>query len=578
MDQTSRPLRRTRGRRAVALGAIVVAMTLIDSALPAPSSFAARSNAPYRIGPVGPAPMTGAQRHGHRHLCSQPTHKRQMSCHAIVSTDPATPAVAISPSSLPAGYGPTDLRSAYGIAASGSRSATVAVVDAYDDPKAAADLAVYRSTYGLPPCTTANGCFRKVDQTGGTHYPPSDPGWAGEISLDLDMVSAICPGCSILLVEASTADFADLGAAVNKAIALGARFVSNSYGGGEDSSDPSADAAYFNHPGVAITASAGDSGYGVEYPAASRYVTAVGGTSLTRAANARGWTEAVWSTSSAEGTGSGCSAYTAKPLWQTDKSCGKRTVSDVSAVADPDTGVAVYDTDGSAGWNVYGGTSAAAPIIAGVYALAGTPRASDFPAAYPYRNPNQLWDVTGGSNGTCTVKYYCSAIAGYDGPTGLGTPHGLAAFTAPPAVVTIVNGGFEIGSISGWSVTGTDSVLAVARYSGAYGLQLGSTGPSGTSSASQTFTVAAGGTALSFWYRTMCPDTISRGWASVSLADLTAGTTLTALPKTCVRDSGWVHSSAPVIAGHKYTLTLTNRDDNSLGSATHTYYDGVTVS
>jgi hypothetical protein len=551
---------------------------LVDAALDAPSSFAARSDASYRIGPADPAATVGLQKHGHRHLCSQPTRKRQMSCHAIVSTDPATPEVAISPSALPAGYGPADLRSAYGIAAPGSRSATVAIVDAYDDPNAAADLAVYRGTYGLPPCTAANGCFRKVDQTGGTHYPPGDPGWAGEISLDLDMASAICPGCSILLVEANTADVADLGTAVNKAVALGARFVSNSYGGDEDSSDPSADAAYFNHPGVAITASAGDSGYGVEYPAASQYVTAVGGTSLTRSSNARGWTETVWSTSSAEGTGSGCSAYTAKPRWQADKSCGKRTVSDVSAVADPDTGVAVYDTDGSAGWNVYGGTSAAAPIVAAVYALAGTPAAADYPAAYPYSNPNQLWDVTGGSNGTCIVAYYCSAISGYDGPTGLGTPRGLAAFTAPPAVATVVNGGFEAGSISGWSESGTVSVLAAARYSGAYGLQLGSTGPSGTSSASQTFTVAAGGTTLWFWYRNLCPDTVSRGWATVSLADVTSGTTLIALPKTCAKDSGWVHTSAPVIAGHKYTLTMTNRDDNSPGSATHTYYDGVTVS
>jgi hypothetical protein len=576
LDQTSRPRRRARGRRAVALGAIVVAATLIDSALVAPHSFAAPSGA-NRIGPADPAPMAGAQKHGHRHLCSQPAHKGQMSCHAIVSTDPATPAIAISPSALPAGYGPTDLRSAYGIGQTLSSPATVAVVDAYDDPNAAADLAVYRSTYGLPPCTVANGCFRKVDQTGGTHYPPGDPGWAGEISLDLDMVSAVCPGCSILLVEANTADLADLGASVNKAVALGARFVSNSYGGGEDSSDPSADAAYFNHPGVAITASAGDSGYGVEYPAASQYVTAVGGTSLARATNARGWTESVWSTSSVEGTGSGCSAYTAKPRWQTDKSCGKRTVSDVSAVADPDTGVAVYDTDGSAGWNVYGGTSAAAPIIAGVYALAGTPAATDYPAAYPYRSPNQLWDVTAGSNGTCAVNYYCSAVAGYDGPTGLGTPHGVAGFTATPATPTVVNGGFEAGSISGWAGTGTGSVLAVARHSGAYGLQLGITGPSGTSSVSQTFAVPAGSTTVSFWFRTLCPDTISRGWATASLADLTAGTTLTALPRTCVADSGWAHTLAAVTAGHKYALTLTNHDDNSAGSTTHTYYDDVTV-
>lgn len=577
MKQTSLTLRRAHARRAVTLGAVIVAAALLDSAITAPSSFAARSAAAHQIGPADPAPVTGAHKHGHRHLCDQARHAGQMSCHAIVSTDPAVPETTIGPRALPAGYGPADLRSAYGLTSSGSSAATIAIVDAYDDPNAAADLAVYRSTYALPQCTIANGCFRKVDQAGGTHYPPADPGWAGEISLDLDMASAICPGCGILLVEANTANLSDLGTAVNKAVALGARYVSNSYGGGEDPSDPLADTTYFNHPGVAITASAGDSGYGVEYPAASQYVTSVGGTSLTRAANARGWTEAVWNTSSVEGTGSGCSAYTAKPRWQSDPACGKRMVSDVSAVADPDTGVAVYDTYSSAGWNVYGGTSAAAPIIAGVYALAGAPGANDYPAAYPYRSPSQLWDVTAGSNGTCIVTYFCAAVSGYDGPTGWGTPHGVGAFIAP-ATAPIVNGGFEVGSTSGWTATGTAAVLSTARHSGAYGLQLGSTAPSGVSSAAQTFTVASGSTALSFWYRNMCPDTISQGWATVSLADLTTGGTTIALPKTCIRDSGWVRTSIPVTAGHKYTLTLTNRDDNAPGTATHTYYDDVTVS
>jgi subtilase family serine protease len=175
-----------------------------------------------------------------------------------------------------------------------------------------------------------------VSQTGSTTaLPTADSGWAGEISLDLDMASAICPNCHILLVEAKSSSMANLGTAVNEAVSLGAKYVSNSYGGGESSSDATYDSAYFNHPGVAITVSAGDAGYGAEYPAASKYVTAVGGTRLSTSSTTRGWTESVWRTSSAEGTGSGCSAYDTKPAWQTDTGCAKRMIADVSAVADP---------------------------------------------------------------------------------------------------------------------------------------------------------------------------------------------------------------------------------------------------
>ncbi|MFF7053139.1 peptidase S8 [Streptomyces griseorubiginosus] len=335
----------------------------------------------------------------------------------------------------PTGYGPTDLRSAYGLtaaAASGGTGATVAIVDAYNDPNAEADLATYRSYYGLPACTTANGCFKKVSQTGSTtSLPASDAGWSEEISLDLDMVSAIAPNAHILLVEATSPTMANLGKSVNEAVALGAKFVSNSYGGSESSSDTSYDSSYFNHPGVAITVSAGDSGYGTEYPAASKYVTSVGGTALSTASNSRGWTETVWRTSSTEGTGSGCSTYDAKPSWQTDTGCTKRMISDVSAVADPATGVSVYDSYGiTAGWYTFGGTSAAAPIIASVYALAGTPGSSDYPAQYPYQHTSALNDVTSGNNGTCTTSYFCTARTGYDGPTGLGTPEGVTGFTS----------------------------------------------------------------------------------------------------------------------------------------------------
>ncbi|WP_328912861.1 MULTISPECIES: S53 family peptidase [unclassified Streptomyces] len=330
----------------------------------------------------------------------------------------------VKPAATPSGYGPADLRSAYALPATGGSGATVAIVDAYDDPNAEADLATYRSTYGLAACTTANGCFRKVGQSGTSSLPKADAGWAEEISLDLDMVSAVCPSCHILLVEATSSSMANLGTAVNTAVSLGAKYVSNSYGGSESSSDTSYDSSYFNHPGVAITVSAGDSGYGAEYPAASKYVTAVGGTSLKKNSTARGWTDTVWN-----GTGSGCSRYDAKPTWQKDTGCAKRTIADVSAVADPATGVAVYDTyGGDKGWEVFGGTSASSPIIASVYALAGTPSSSSTPASFPYAHTGSLNDVVSGSNGSCSGSYLCTGATGYDGPTGLGTPNGVTAF------------------------------------------------------------------------------------------------------------------------------------------------------
>src|SRR6266568_2491039 len=243
----------------------------------------------------------------------------------------------------PAGYGPSSVQSAYKLPSTTAGSGeTVAIVDAYNDPTAAADLAVYRSQYGLSACTVASGCLKIVSQTGSsTSLPRTNAGWATEESLDLDMVSAIAPNAHIILVEASSASNTNLGKAVNEAVALGANAISNSYGGSESSSDTSYDSTYYDHPGIAITASTGDSGYGVEYPAASPYVTAVGGTSLSKASNTRGWSETAWS-----GAGAGCSSYDAKPSFQSSAStgCAKRAVADVAAVADPNTGVAVYDT------------------------------------------------------------------------------------------------------------------------------------------------------------------------------------------------------------------------------------------
>jgi subtilase family serine protease len=329
------------------------------------------------------------------------------------------------PNATPSGYGPKDLQSAYDLPVASGTEETVAIVDAYNDPTAEADLGVYRQQFNLPACTTANGCFGKVNQTGGTSYPSTDAGWAEEISLDLDMVSATCPLCHILLVETTSSSLTNLGTGVNTAARMGAVAISNSYGGGD--LPDSFYGSYYRHPGIAVTASSGDGGYGVEFPASSHYVTAVGGTSLTRSAsNARGWTESAWS-----GAGSGCSRYsTAVAPSNANTGCSRRAVADVSAVADPATGVAVYDTTvpsgTTGGWLVFGGTSASSPIIASVYALSGNTGGTA--NTIPYQHPSGLFDVTTGSNGSCSPSQLCHARAGWDGPTGLGTPNGTTAF------------------------------------------------------------------------------------------------------------------------------------------------------
>jgi subtilase family serine protease len=340
----------------------------------------------------------------------------------------------------PAGYHPSDLQSAYSLSSSpGGSGQTVAIVDAYNDPNAAKDLASYRSAFGLPAvstCSVSTGkvvspvgpCFVKVNQSGGTgSFPRNNAGWSQEISLDVDMVSAICPKCNIALVEASSNSMTNLSTAVNEAATLGANEISNSYGGSEFSSESSYD-SYFTHPGFAITAGSGDGGYGVEYPAASPDVTAVGGTTLT-GSSSTGWSQTAWS-----GAGSGCSAYEPQPSWQAlDNTitavCGKRAVADVSADADPNTGVSVYDTyssQGMSGWLVFGGTSVASPIVASVHALRGN--ASSIDGNFLYDNTGSLNDVKSGSNGSCGGSALCTAGPGWDGPTGLGTPSGTGAF------------------------------------------------------------------------------------------------------------------------------------------------------
>jgi len=424
-------LARLRRRPLAVCAAIVLPLALVGGGTLAAQTASNPATAQPKLVTNTPAPCNKTQPAGYA------------SCFAVIRTPSnhqITPDTSGPPSTA---LGPADIQSAYNLpSATAGGGQTVAIVDAGDDPDAESDLAVFRSQYGLPPCTTANGCFEKVNEEGQQGDYPSDLGWGVEISLDMEAVSSACPNCNILLVEANSASDSDLGTAENEAVALGAKFVSNSWGSSEYASETQDDQTYFNHPGVAITASAGDSGYGVNYPSGSPYVTAVGGTTLTKDSSvARGWDETVWNElANGEGaTGSGCSAYEPQPSFQQDIAaldavCSNRATADVSADADPYSGLAVYDTDGEDGWLQVGGTSLASPLIASTYALAGTPAAGTYPNSYPYHDPDQsadLNDITQGSNGTCG-NVLCTAGPGWDGPTGLGTPNGVKAFQGTP--------------------------------------------------------------------------------------------------------------------------------------------------
>jgi len=348
-------------------------------------------------------------------------------CHAQVVTDErGNPNATLSPT----GLGPQDYWSAYNLpATTAGAGQTIAIVDAYDYPTAENDLNAFSSQYGLPPCTTANGCFSKVNQNGGTNLKRYrvNSGWSLEAALDIETAHGICPNCRIVLVEAQTNSFANLSTAEDTAASL-ANVVSNSYGGSEFSSETSSSYdGHYNHPNRAITVSSGDSGFGAEYPASSQYVTAVGGTTLTPAGNARGWSESAWS-----GAGSGCSAYEPQPSWQAGfaTACARRGEADVSADADPASGASVYDTtaySGQTGWFKVGGTSLAAPLVAGVYALAGDASSASYPVQRAWTSHSTFNDVTSGSNGTCGSPV-CNAGTGWDGPTGWGTPWGTNGF------------------------------------------------------------------------------------------------------------------------------------------------------
>jgi subtilase family serine protease len=356
-------------------------------------------------------------------VCATPT-ARHAACLSKVMVNKKG-AIPMATAPLASALSPAQLRAAYNLTGASGAGRTVAIVDAFGYPNLERDLTIYRNFYGLPACTTANGCLRVINQTGGTAPPTTDLGWSQEQALDVDAVSAACPDCKIVVVQSTSASFVDLGTAVNTAAAQpGVVAISNSYGG-SDAAD-STYAKYYNHPGQAVTASTGDNGYkGASYPASSHYVTAVGGTSLKMSGTSR-VSETVWS-----GAGSGCSslntAISGASAFGTG--CAGRAMADVSAAADPNTGgLSVYSptSNTASSWSQYGGTSESSPIIASVYALAGT----GYSNTTPYAHPTNLFDISSGSNSKrkCPQTQWCTARVGWDGPSGLGTPNGTGAF------------------------------------------------------------------------------------------------------------------------------------------------------
>jgi len=401
---------RHRFARAAVAALSVTAVAIVG----APQALSANSHA---AAAVCPAPAVGAAR-----------------CHALVVTDARGNPLATT---SPTGLSPAQFHTAYALPTTVVPAQTIAIIDAYDAPTIAQDLVKYDAQFGLPAFPTCGGgvttaCFQKVNQNGNASpLPRKNAGWALEISLDVEIAHAICQNCKILLVEASSNGFTNLATAVDTAASLGADVISNSYGGSE-SSGASSLASSYDHPGVAVTVSSGDGGYGVETPASFNTVVAVGGTTLRLNTDDTWSSETVWS-----GTGSGCSSFFAADSWQTSLSewsttgCGNnRGVVDVAADADPNTGASVYDStryQGQLGWFQVGGTSLSAPLIGAVYALAGRSAFPSYPASLPYAHTGSLHDVTSGFNGSCSTTM-CRGAAGYDGPTGVGTPDGLAAF------------------------------------------------------------------------------------------------------------------------------------------------------
>jgi alpha-tubulin suppressor-like RCC1 family protein len=467
---------------------MLVALALLALGLVAPAAHAARHRS------AGP-PSASAMR---RHLRSLRARDRAISltrsrtapswacpesaCEAILDPTPTSRGgqyfLPGSPAALEGGgelggFDPQDLQSAYDIPTNTGSNQTIAVIDAYGYKHAASDLAAYRARYGLPKCKERGGCFRKFDyngKPGGVVEPKRPPigrkaaaeEWQTESALDLDMASAACPSCRLMLVEAPNEWLSGLTQAMETAVRLGATEVSNSYGWPEsifedeerrcaEYAECRDSRAAFDkpHPGVMVFASAGDSGYEDEYfrlvtanvPASAAGVTAVGGTSLHKAANGRGWSEEPWSEPRRlTGSGGGCSESEPKPVWQTDGGCATRTDNDVAAVAACITPVSVYNQAVGGFVNVCG-TSASSPLVAGIEAHA-TEYSRSLPGADAfYADPGGLNDVTAGSISLVgcppsELEYLCSAMPGYDGPTGNGTPNGPLMLSGSPPVAT----------------------------------------------------------------------------------------------------------------------------------------------
>lgn len=348
------------------------------------------------------------------------SHDGRAQCLALIRTDiAATPA-------KPSGWTPANIESAYNLPSSTKGSGQlVAIVDAYDNPNVESDLAQYRSTFGL-----GTAKFTKYNQDGVKgHYPEGNKGWGLEIDLDVAMVSASCPKCTIYLFEANSNQFSDLVKAEAEAVKLGAHIVSNSYGAeGCRRKCNRKIKKYYDTPGVTYLASAGDDGFGIGVPAQLDSVVSVGGTTLAKSGGKRGWTETVWS-----GSGAGCS-YAPKPAWQHDPGCNRRTSNDVSAVSG--CCVALYDSYVYGGWIQAYGTSIASPLLGGIFGLAGNATTQHggqtFWALSERERQKDLYSVTSGSDGSCSPKYLCTAGTGqykdYSGPAGWGTPNGIGAF------------------------------------------------------------------------------------------------------------------------------------------------------
>jgi subtilase family serine protease len=555
---------------AVAVAGSALTAATLTAAEASATTTAASSHPAWTTGPTAPKPGTVMYAIGRR-ACAQTARKGIATCDAdirvevpaatagqdgaqrFVVGDGATGKGTIGPAG---GLTPGDLGTAYGLNESGGSGQTVGIVDAYNDPNIAADLTTFDTEYGLPACTTGNGCLRVVNQDGGTTPPGNDEsGWSVEESLDVEAVHSVCHSCHIILVEANSNGNADLGAAEDEAVALHANEVSNSYGESEAGSST----AYqndFNHPGTVITASAGDDGYysydqfgatdAPSIPAAYNTTVSVGGTSLFLNQNGGRQSESVWNDNGPKdyyerlfggafgAGGGGCSNLFSARDWQKSLAgwpstgCGNgRLDNDVAADADYLTGFDIYDSyacdEGcDTGWLTIGGTSLSSPIIAAAFALSGGAHGVNYPALTLYGHKAQAYDVTTGGNGYCdgqgaagcgdpnnpevgvvdcdytangTVNVgdrACDALGGYDGPTGVGTPNGSTMFSKTGPLVDI-NGPATV--TSGHSAT-FKAVVAdpfPGGFATSYKWNWGDGSSSTTSTASASHTYKTGG-------------------------------------------------------------------------------------